>query len=177
MRRIVAIAAAAVLIGAFASTGAVGSPGKPVADALGRAGANTAPFSHWCNTNGITCAEPYQNWKDFPWFNQVQKTVNIGEYIGHDEPSVLFYSGNAGSGNDNTYRLTLPKEPGLTPRQDGSGGTGNFQLHPAFWFGMAMCDDESAPNPAWSGSLYKATTHCTPDSNGNIFTGDNPADA
>ena len=177
MRRIVAIVAAAVLIGAFASTGAVGAPGKPVADALGRAGVNTAPFSHWCNTNGVTCAEPYQNWKDFPWFNQVQKTVNIGEYIGHDEPSVLFYSGNAGSGNDNTYQLTLPNEPGLTPRQDGSGGTGNFQLHPAFWLGMAMCDDESAPNPNWSGSLYKASTHCTPDSNSNIFTGLNPADA
>ena len=35
----------------------------------------------------------------------------------------------------------------MQPAQDGSGGTDNFQLRPTFWFGMAMCDDQSAPNP------------------------------
>src|SRR5262249_25586314 len=66
---------------------------------------------------------------------------------GHDEPSLLFYSNKAGSGNSNEYRLTLPTDPLTPPNQTGTGGTWNFQLHPAFWFGMAMCDDQSAPNP------------------------------
>src|SRR2546428_8931218 len=52
-------------------------------------------------------------------------------YVGHDEPSVLFYSNHAGAGNDNTYFVRLPKDPPVRPREDGSGGTWNFQLHPA----------------------------------------------
>ena len=179
MRRIVAIATTVVMIGVFASIAAAGAGAvqKPAVDSLGRSGVNSAPFSHWCNTNGVTCAEPYQNWKDFQWFNSVRSHVNIGEYIGHDEPSLLFYSQHAGSGNDNTYTMTLPKESTILPRQDGSGGTWNFQLHPAFWFGMAMCDNESAPNPDWSGSTYPNSTHCAPDSNSNVFIGSSPTDA
>src|SRR5713226_10635005 len=60
-------------------------------------------------------------------------------YVGHDEPSTLFYSSLPGSGNQMTYRLTLPSDPpGTSPTN-----TYNFQLHPAFWFGMAMCDVQS----------------------------------
>ena len=53
------------------------------------------------------------------------------------------------------------------PTQDGTGRTWNFQLHPAFWLGMALCDNQSAPE----------FTHapCTPDSDANIFDGTNPA--
>lgn len=86
-----------------------------------------------------------------------------GKYTGHDEPSVLFYSDVPGAGNSSIYRLKLPNEPHLAPKQDGTGGTFNFQLRPAFWFGMAMCDTESAPN---------FTHACTPNSDANIF--DNP---
>jgi hypothetical protein len=179
MKRIVAVAAVALLVAALTSIDAAGASNKPKADVLGRAdaGANTAPFSHWCNTNGLTCTEPFQNWEDFPWFDRVSKNVNIGEYIGHDEPSLLFYSGQSGSGNDNTYDMTLPREASIRPRQDGSGGTANFQLHPTFWLGMAMCDDQSAPNPDWSGATYPNSTHCAADSDSNIFLGTNPADA
>jgi hypothetical protein len=91
-----------------------------------------------------------------------------GNYVGHDEPSVLFYSGTKGSGNSSVYYLALPKDPPRPPKQDGTGGTWNFQLHPAFWFGMAMCDSQSAPNPGMP---------CTPDSDTNIFDSSNPADA
>jgi hypothetical protein len=42
---------------------------------------------------------------------------------------------------------------------------------------MAMCDDESAPNPDWPTSLYPESTHCTPDNDSNIFTGHNPDNA
>jgi hypothetical protein len=179
MRRFVAIASAGVLLAALTSITAAGADRRPQADPLGResAGANTAPFSHWCNTNGVTCTEPFQNWEDFPWFDDVSKTVNISDYIGHDEPSLLFYSGKAGAGNENTYNLRLPREPKVMPRQDGGGGTWNIQIRPTFWLGMAMCDDESAPNPDWSGSTYPSTTHCVRDSDSNIFFGTDPADA
>src|SRR5437870_3929168 len=90
-----------------------------------------------------------------------------GNYIGHDEPSVLFYSSAAGSGNNATFELTLPKDSPMLPKQNGSGGTFNFQLHPAFWFGMAMCDTQSFP---------EFTNTCVPDSDTNIFTSTTPSD-
>ena len=89
-----------------------------------------------------------------------------GEYVGHDEPSLLFYSNQADSGNTNTWQLQIPREAPLTPVNSGLGGTWNFQLHPAFWFGMAMCDSQSYPNE---------NTNCTPDSDSNIKTGTDPS--
>src|SRR5260370_8820762 len=83
-----------------------------------------------------------------------------GNYVGHDEPSLLFYSNTPGAGNSYVSRLTLPSDPPTLPLQDGTGGTFNFQLHPAFWFGMAMCDTQSAP---------EFTNKCTPDTDTNIF--------
>src|SRR5229473_3421249 len=96
----------------------------------------------------------------------------FGYYVGHDEPSLLFYSSTPGSGNNDLYTLDLPNDPPTTPVQDGSGGTFNFQLHPAFWFGMAMCDDQSAPNPG--GSSFGATVPCTADNDANIFNSPDP---
>src|SRR6476620_7478142 len=89
------------------------------------------------------------------------------EYVGHDEPSVLFMSGRPGSGNDMTYTITLPKDPKKQPNASGKGGTTwNFQLRPTFWFGVTMCDSESAP---------EFTKKCTPDSDRNNLVGTNPA--
>jgi hypothetical protein len=82
-------------------------------------------------------------------------------YVGHDEPAALFYDDHPGAGNNNTYLLRLPKDPPTLPNQQGTGGTFNFQLHPAFWFGMALCDNESAPEFSHA--------PCTPDSDTNIF--------
>ncbi len=90
-------------------------------------------------------------------------------YVGHDEPSALFYSNRPGSGNNNFYLLRLPKDPKTQPTQQTSGGqapTWNFQLHPAFWFGMAMCDSQSYP---------EFTSTCQPDTNANIANSANPA--
>jgi hypothetical protein len=42
--------------------------------------------------------------------------------------ALLFYSNVPGSGNSNVYVLTLPKDPPNLPKQDGTGGTFNFQL-------------------------------------------------
>src|SRR5437879_5165093 len=69
-----------------------------------------------------------------------------GNYVGHDEPAVNFYSNRPGSGNSNTWQLQLPSESQLLPKQDGSGGTWNFQQRITFWFGMALCETQSYPN-------------------------------
>jgi hypothetical protein len=86
-----------------------------------------------------------------------------GKYSGHDEPAVAFYSNRPGSGNSFTTVMTMPTDPPTPPRQDGSGGTFNFQLHPVFWFSMVLCDTQSAPN---------FTDVCVPNTDANIF--DNP---
>ncbi len=90
----------------------------------------------------------------------------FGQYVGHDEPSNLFYSNIPGSGNQMRWLLRLPTDP--PTEADGmpksSKQSFNFQLHPAFWFGMAMCDTQSDPNPG--------RVACPADSNSNIF--DNP---
>src|SRR6266699_3897654 len=51
------------------------------------------------------------------------------KYVGHDEPSTLFYSGVPGSGNRMRYRLTLPTDPAPANPQ-APGKSFNFQLHP-----------------------------------------------
>jgi hypothetical protein len=95
-----------------------------------------------------------------------------GEYSGHDEASVLFYSRIPGSGNSSAWRLVLPKDPPTMPKQDGTGGTFNFQIMQfGFWVSMALCDDQSYPNPG--GSPVSPNIPCQPDSDGNIFA--NPA--
>ena len=111
-----------------------------------------------CDDNASLCTETFEprNYE--------------GNYTGHDEPSLVFYSNKAGSGNSNHYLIQLPKDPPKQPTQDGTGGTFNFQLHPAFWFGMAMCDTQSAPNPG------STTLPCTPNSDTNIFDSSDPAD-
>jgi len=112
-----------------------------------------------------------------PLCTEVAESLSVnGIYTGHDEPSLLFYSGKPGAGNNNLYHLTLPKDPPTLPKQDGTGGTFNFQLHPAFWFGMALCDDQSAPNPGGS-TVGGPTTLCTPNSDANVYEDADPASA
>ena len=117
-----------------------------------------------CDDNGMLCTEPLD-----PYSYE-------GTYIGHDEPSLLFYSNTAGSGNNQTYDLTLPTESKKLPTQDGTGGTWSFQLHPTFWFGMALCDDQSAPNPGGS-TLAGPNVPCSADSDSNIYTDTVPGDS
>src|SRR5690242_842176 len=95
-----------------------------------------------------------------------EEVFGEGNYVGHDEPATTFYDNHPGSGNNATYLLRIPKDPPVLPKQDGTGGTFNFQLHPAFWFGMALCDNQSGPE----------FTHapCKPDSDSNIFDGSDP---
>jgi hypothetical protein len=81
-------------------------------------------------------------------------------YVGHDEPSALFYSKQPGSGNNSTYKVTLPTNPAAQPDAAGATSTTwDFQLHPAFWFGMIICNPDSYPN---------VTKTCLADSDQNI---------
>jgi len=87
----------------------------------------------------------------------------FGHYVGHDEPSLLFDSSVAGSGNQMRYSGILPKEPAPTNKPGASSY--DFQLYAAFWFGMAMCDTQSYPNTVKS---------CIPDSDANIAKAGSP---
>ncbi len=93
-------------------------------------------------------------------------TFGEEDYVGHDEPSVLFKSGVPGSGNDMTYTVTLPRDPKQFPTASGATGTTwNFQLRPTFWFGLTLCDTESAP---------EFTKTCNPDTDANNLVSPNP---
>jgi hypothetical protein len=84
----------------------------------------------------------------------------FGHYVGHDEPSALFYSNKPGSGNHMSYNVTLPKEPSASnPNQVNKSYS--FELSGADWFGMAMCDTQSYPEQVKT---------CPPDSDKNILS-------
>jgi len=84
------------------------------------------------------------------------KEVFGNYYVGHDEPSALFYSSTPGSGNHMQYKITIPTEP--AGAYSSSKGY-DFQLRPAFWFGLTVCDTQSYP---------ETMRTCTPDSDSNI---------
>ena len=79
-------------------------------------------------------------------------------YIGHDEPDMTFLSSSPGSGNNVTWTETLPKDPAAAPTDStpGSDVADWFELSPAPWFSMAMCDSNSYPQRP-----------CTPESDAN----------
>ena len=140
------LAAGALPASAASAASAAASQAKVLKDT---AGSIDEPL---CQSNKSTCVDAAGNIS--------------GKYVGHDEPSVLFKSGRPGSGNDMTYTITLPKDPKTQPNASGAGGsTWNFQLRPTFWFGLTLCDTESAP---------EFTKTCTPDSDRNNLVGSNP---
>jgi hypothetical protein len=122
-------------------------------------------FTGSARAASFNCSEPYAALCAEP----ADSIGYGGEYTGHDEPSLLFYSNQPGSGNSSNYHVRLPTDPRVLPNQAGTAGTWNFQVHIAYWFGMALCDNQSAPE----------FTHapCVPDSDTNIFDGTDPAGA
>src|SRR4029077_509084 len=57
-------------------------------------------------------------------------------------------------------------ESPVLPTQEGNGGTWNFQRSGAFWFGMALCETQSYPNPGLP---------CTSNSDSNIKDSADPS--
>src|SRR6266566_9059328 len=145
MRKALAILGGIMLL---ATVGAPASASSP---------SGQRPEKLLCNEGSPICAEA------------VDALGYEGAYTGHDEPSLLFYSDTPGAGNNQQYRMVVPQDPPILPTQDGTGGTFNFQDRIAFWFGMDLCDNQSAPE----------FTHapCTPNSDTNIFDGAEPNQA
>ena len=145
--RILSVASAAGLVAATLAM--VGAP------AAAKAGAPAAA-SQGSTAYKPDCADP------FPMCTEVAnpKEAFGNYYVGHDEPATLFYSNTPGSGNHMQYQLTIPTEPS-GPFSQAKGY--DFELHPTFWFGMALCDTQSYP---------EQSSKCTPDSDSNIV---NPA--
>jgi hypothetical protein len=90
------------------------------------------------------------------------KFYDNGKYIGHDEPDTTFLSTQPGSGGNVNWNLTLGKDPTALPTATtpGSDVSHWFELSPAPWLSMAICDPNSYPqNP------------CTPNSDANAASG------
>jgi hypothetical protein len=70
-----------------------------------------------------------------------------GTYIGHDEPDMTFLSSQPGSGNNVKWSETLPVDPSATPTVTDPGHDVShwFELSPAPWYSMMMCDPYSYP--------------------------------
>jgi hypothetical protein len=131
-----------VLIVTIVTAGVLGTTSAAARPA---AGAPSAAKSQACIRGSLLCTEV-----------QDYEHAFGGAYVGHDEPSVLYYSNVPGAGNRNQWQLTLPKDP---PPSVKPGRSWSFQLTPAFWFGMAMCDTASYP---------EQVSTCAADSDANI---------
>src|SRR5919197_5943379 len=118
MRRILTVLSGTILVASFATVPAM---------AASTSAAEALPSKLLCAEGSPICAEP------------VDSFAYEGRYPGHDEPSTIFYSNSAGAGNNQQYQLVIPKDPPARPKQDGSGGTFNFQNRIAFWFGLDLC--------------------------------------
>jgi hypothetical protein len=112
------------------------------------AAAASSPHAHINCAESSICAE----------VGQYQEVFGNNYYVGHDEPTVLFYSNKPGAGNHLRYTLTLPKDP--SPSNPNTPGKSyDFELGSTIWFGMSMCDTQSYPEQVHT---------CTPDSDSNI---------
>jgi hypothetical protein len=150
---LITLALAGLALTASAAPALASSTAPAHAGALsGLAAASSSYHDPLCESHHSLCMDTYDTLGD--------------EYVGHDEPSLEFKSGVPGSGNDITYVVTLPRDPRSRPLNGGGGGTWNFQLRPTFWFGLTLCDTESAP---------EFTKTCNPDTDANDLVGSNPA--
>jgi hypothetical protein len=88
-----------------------------------------------------------------------------GHYIGHDEPSIRFLSTRPNSGDNVTFTERLPRGPAAAPtvNHPGHDVTRWFELSPAPWYGMSICDPQSYPQ-----------TPCRPNSDSNAPHGKFP---
>ncbi|MCU1225487.1 MAG: hypothetical protein JWQ42_3580 [Edaphobacter sp.] len=69
---------------------------------------------------------------------QGERFEDNGVYVGHDEPSIGFYSDVAQSGNNMQWEVVLPHERPLPATQ-------TFENYIALWFSLALCDPNSFP--------------------------------
>src|SRR6266542_6731826 len=100
-RRMLALLAGVALVLSVAATASASAPRQRAATATrsGSAAAADQDRRLLCNEGDPLCAET------------AEAIGYEGRYTGHDEPSVLFYSDKPGAGNNNRYRMVVPKDP------------------------------------------------------------------
>ncbi len=162
----ISLAAAALagiqLVAAPASGQAATSPGPATAShirAIGNLDCNGySPVQRPVKPGGMICAEVHG-------IGEYGHLEDNGHYIGHDEPTVQFYSNRPGSSSNVTWVQTLPRDPKKLPTVNGPGKdvTHFFELMPALWYAMALCDPNSFPQ-----------LPCKPDSDTNSPHGNYP---
>ena len=111
---------------------------------------------NWCtDIRGSTKKTPYTDDGRF---------YDNGHYIGHDEPDLAFNSSAPGSGNNVNWTFTLGRDPKAAPTvaHPGHDVSDWFELSPAPWVSMALCDPGSFPQ-----------TSCAPKSDSNAPTCNN----
>ena len=88
-----------------------------------------------------------------------------GWYIGHDEPSVRFLSNAPGSADNISFVERLGTDPSALPtvNHPGSDVTHYFELTPAPWISLTVCDPNSDPQQP-----------CTPESDANAPSSTSP---
>src|SRR5215469_15903392 len=139
LRRLVAIPGTLLLVGATMAAADLGAVAPAVA--------STGPHAAIDCEYSALCAE-------------VANSADVfgSEYVGHDEPSAVFYSKTPGAGNHMTYSVRLPHDPSPA-NPDTPGKSYQFELNGSIWFGMALCATQSYP---------EQVSTCTPDSDSNI---------
>jgi hypothetical protein len=117
-----------------------------------------SPVQRPVKPGGAICAEVHLAQDD-------GRFEDNGFYVGHDEPTVQFYSSQAGSSTNLTYVQTLPRDPKAVPTVNGprKDVTHFFELMPTLWYSMALCDANSFPQ-----------LPCAPDSDANAPHGNYP---
>jgi hypothetical protein len=113
-----------------------------------------------CNdpdAHDFACTEPRRDIID------AAHAIGYPYYIGHAEPTALFFSRAGASGYNMQWKFSLPTtDP--APAQDGSS-VANFELMIAHWLGLALCDPNSDPfgactplsdtnNPSTAGAAF-----------------------
>jgi len=167
MRRRWIPAISALVLGAGLSVGftsaATGEPARAAAtqgvkpNAIGELDCNGLSRTQKPVKSAVPCQDPRGSWNGRFYEN--------GHYIGHDEPSVRFISKQPGSGNNVTFLERLPVDPAALPTvaKPGHDVTHMFELTPAPWFSIDVCDPDSTPMKP-----------CTAESDTNAPNGGNP---
>lgn len=146
----VVLAAGPALAGGTASAARVSPSVRP--NAVGELDCNGySPIQRPAATRKLLCTDIRGLWPN-------QRFYDNGHYIGHDEPSIRFLSHKPGSGDNATFTEQLPRDPAALPTtaHPGHDVTHWFELTPAPWYGMTICDPRSYPQ-----------TPCTPESDSN----------
>lgn len=158
----VALTAAVAAMSAGVATASTAGRGTTAASAIQPVGEldcnGFSPVQRPVKPGGAICAEVHGASADGQLYDN-------GHYIGHDEPTIQFYSRKPGSSNNITWVQTLPRDPRALPTVKGPRKdiTHFFELMPSLWYSMALCDPRSYPQ-----------LPCTPDSDSNSPSGNYP---